>query len=138
IEDTPDAAKRLVAKWYNAQYARQLNRQASDLNNRIEKAQDEADDASYDKLVDEVVDLQQEYEIVLNGGNGKKTIQPGALDENTNLETLIAKLLGKGHNRAISDLVTELKNRFPLPADDEAEESRAVLLNKEAADKLAQ
>ena len=138
VEDTPQAVKRMVAKWYNNQYARQLNRQVTDLNAEIDKAMDDADEAAYNKMVDRVVDLQQEYDLVMGGGSGKKSIQPGSLDDNTKLEQLIANLLGKGHTRAVADLVTDLKNRYSLPAaDDESEESRTVLLTKEEAGKLA-
>ena len=30
IEDTPDAVKRMIAKWHNKQYARQLKKQIDD------------------------------------------------------------------------------------------------------------
>ena len=74
-----------------------------------------------------------------SGGDGgqSKTIQPGQLQDDTNLEQLVTTLLGKGHSRALEDLVADLKSRFPLPAsDDDTVESNPVLFTKAAEDKL--
>jgi hypothetical protein len=139
IEDTPEAVKRLVAKWYNKQYTRQLNKELDDLSTQLDKAQKDSDEDKINDLIEKGSDVQEEYNDVSGGNEGKnkKTIQPAALHDDTNLEELIAKL-GKGHSRAIGDLVTDLQNRFPLPAADEnADDSGTVLLTKEAADKLA-
>ena len=139
IEDTPEAVKRLVAKWHNKQYARQLNKEMNDLADQIEKAQKESDEDKFNALVDNWSDTQEEYNQVSGGGDGKKTIQPGQLKVDTSLEDLIVALLGHGHNRALLDLVADLRNRYPLPAaDDEAEEGRTVLLTKGEADKTAE
>ena len=135
IDDTPEAVKRLVAKWYNRQYARQLSKEMNDLKDRFDKTEDE-DKAN--QINDEWSETRAEYNEVSSGGDGKKnkTIQPSALKDDTNLEQLISKLLGKGHSRAVADLVTDLKNRFPLPAsDDEADEGGTVLLTKAEAEK---
>jgi hypothetical protein len=137
IEDTPEAVKRLVAKWYNKQYARKLNKDLEDYVAQIEKAQKDSDEEKFNDLNEKGAEVQEEYNQVSGGGDGKKTIQPTSLREDTKLEELVANLLGKGHSRAIGDLVTDLQNRFPLPAADEGgDDSGAVLLTKEAADKL--
>ncbi len=137
IEDTPAAVKRLAAKWYNKQYARQLNKELEDFVTQIKKAQDDSDQEKFDDLNEKGAEVEEEYNQVSAGGNGKKTIEPSKLSDDTSLEELATQLLGKGHSRAIGDLVSDLRNRFPLPAaDDDSDEGRAVLLTKEAADKL--
>ena len=138
IEDTPEAVKRVVAKWHNKQYARKLNKDLEDLVAQIDKAEKDSDEDKFNDLNEKGAEIQEEYNQVSAGSDGKKTIQPSALKDDTNLEQLITTLLGKGHSRAIGDLVADLRNRFPLPAaDDEGDESRPVLLTKESADKLA-
>ncbi len=135
IEDTPEAVKRLIAKWHNKQYVSQLKKRMGDLDTQLEAADRDADEEKVNKLIDEAADLDQEYSQVSNGGDSTKgkTIQPADLHDDANLEQLISKLLGKGHNRAFADLVADIKNRYPLPAaDDEADESRTVLLTKGA------
>ncbi len=137
IEDTPAAVKRLVAKWYNKQYTRKLNKDLEDLVAQIDKAEKDSDEEKFNDLNEKGAEVQEEYSQVSAGGDGKKTIQPSAIKEDTKLEDLATQLLGKGHSRAIGDLVPDLRNRFPLPAaDDDGYEGRAVLLTKEAADKL--
>lgn len=139
IEDTPDAVKRLIAKWHNKQYARLLKKQMDNFDAQEEAAEKNGDEEKINKLIDEGADLEQEYSQVSSGGDGtqSKTIQPGQLRDDTNLEQLVTKLLGKGHSGALDSLVTDLKNRFPLPSgDDESDDSRPVLLTKAEADKL--
>jgi hypothetical protein len=136
IEDTPEATKRLIAKWYNKQYARKLNKELDDIVAQIDKAEKDNDEEKFNDLNEKGADIQEEYSQVSAGSDGKMTIQPSALNNDTNLEQLIGKL-GKGKSRAIGDLVADLRNRFPLPAgDDDADEGKAVLLTKEASDKL--
>ncbi len=138
IEDTPEAVKRLIAKWHNKQYARQLSKEVNDLADTLKKDENESDEEKLNEHVEKWSTLSEEYEQVTAGGSGKKTIQPAQLHDDTDLEQLITHLLGKGHSRAVADLVADLKNRYALPAgDDESDESRTVLLTKDAADKLA-
>ena len=137
IEDTPEAVKRLVAKWDNKQYARKLNKDLNDLVAQIDKAEKDSDE---DKFND------------LNGivGRNPGGIQPG-LRRRRRQEDDPARALRRRHQAGrsghascwqgpqprIGDLVSDLRNRFPLPAaDDDSDEGRAVLLTKEAADKL--
>ena len=141
IEDTPDAVKRLIAKWHNKQYARQLKKQIDDLDAQLEAAENkkDPDEEKINELIDKGADLDQEYSQVSSGGDGtrSKTIQPGQLQDDTNLEQLLTKLLGKGQSRALGDLVADLKNRFLVPAsDDDTDESRPVLFTKAEAEKL--
>jgi hypothetical protein len=138
IEDTPEAVKRLVAKWHNKQYAAKLHRDMTDLETQLDAADKNSDEEKVNELIDKAADLDQEYSQVSTGGDGTRgaTIQPAELHADTDLESLMAKLLGKGHNSAMADLVADLKNRYPL-AEDEADESRTVLLTKGAAEKLA-
>ena len=137
IEDTPEAVKRVIAKWHNKQYSRQLNKELEDIVAQLDKAEKDSDEDKFSDLNEKGAEVQEEYNQVSAGGDGKKTIQPSALNDDTNLEQLITTLLGKGHSRAIGDLAADLRNRFPLPAaDDDGDEGRAVLLTKEAADKL--
>ncbi len=132
IEDTPEAVKRLIAKWHNKQYAQQLGKRMNDLADEIEKDQKDSNEEKFNDDVDKWSDAQEELSQVTGGGDGKKTIQPSDLNEKTDLEQLVTKLWGKGHSRALGDLVADLKNRYPLPAaDNDADDSDKVLLTNE-------
>jgi ABC-type transport system involved in multi-copper enzyme maturation permease subunit len=131
IEDTPDVVKRVIAKWHNAQYTRQLERTRSTLDKaydaaRAEVASLEAEHGKADEAklreararqaeaADRWADVDGELTWVTGGGQGKKTLQPDRIHDEDSLKSLLKDLEGQADSSALYDLRRDMQARFPI------------------------
>jgi hypothetical protein len=128
IEDTPEIVKRLIAKWYNRQHAKQLKKQSDELekqldalSKKLDRAETKEDEDRLIDLVGQWSDVQQELSQVSSGGEDEKTIRPDQIDDHATFKSLLKKLgLAAGADGvAEAELRDELQNRFPARAGGE-------------------
>jgi ABC-type transport system involved in multi-copper enzyme maturation permease subunit len=114
IEDTPQVVKRLIAKWHNHQYSKQLEQGMKKIETEFEAAKAANDREKAYKLINDMVELDEEMQWVSAGGEGKKIIRPDQIDDDATLKSLL-KDLGEGVNlSSVGDLRRDIAIRFPI------------------------
>ena len=116
IEDTPDVVTRLIAKWHNRQYAKQIEKEMRKYSDEYEEAKTKGDADKANDVADRWAEKEEEYNEVSTGGEGEKTIQPGQIDPDATLKSLLKDLnLPAGADVvAIGELRRDLESRFPV------------------------
>ena len=78
IEDTPEVVKRLIAKWHNAQYARQLNQEMQERSppSSTPPKRQSGSDEKIAELANRGAAVQEEFNRVSSGGEGEKPSVP--------------------------------------------------------------
>ncbi len=153
IEDTPEVVKRLIAKWVNKQYARQLERQMNTIasefekyKTQIEKGEMQGNEDKIQELAKRFAAIQDEHDRVAAGGEGDKTIRPDQIGNDASFRSLLKGLSAGSETAAIEELRRDLENRFPFrvagPGISEDEANRLSEADpgrlSEEADNLAQ
>ena len=121
IEDTPEVVKRLIAKWVNKQYARQLERQMNTIasefekyKTQIEKGEMQGNEDKIQELAKRFAAIQDEHDRVAAGGEGDKTIRPDQIGNDASFRSLLKGLSAGSETAAIEELRRDLENRFPF------------------------
>ena len=140
IEDTPEVVKRVIAKWHNAQYARQLNLAMRTLASEFEKAEAQGNEERIAELAKQGAKVQDEFTRVSNGGDGEKTIRPDQIGDDMSLKSLLKGLSGGSDISAVGDLRRDLWTRFPIRVSGEGitEDESARLADEEPEALLAE
>ena len=84
--------KRLIARWHNRQYVKQLEREMQELAGEIDKAAASGNDQLANELTDRWADDKEVLSRVSADGEGKKTLHPGEIDDDANLRKLITNV----------------------------------------------
>ena len=114
IEDTPEVVKRLIAKWHNHQYAKQLDQEMRKLAAELEDAKTQGDREKFNEVANRWAEVEEEFNLVNGGGDGQKTIRPDQIGDDTSLKSLVKDLGGGADTFALSQLRRDLANRFPI------------------------
>ncbi len=126
IEDTPEVVKRLIAKWHNHQYAKQLEQEMRKLSAEFDDAKTQRDNEKINDVANRWSEVEEEFNQVNSGGDGRKTIRADQIGNEEPLKSLVKDLGGGGDTFAVSELRRDLANRFPVrvlgtgAADDES------------------
>jgi hypothetical protein len=133
IEDTPQVVKRLIAKWHNRQYAKQLRKQVDDLAKKLEDAESQGSEEGFIELANKWADVQQELSRVSSGGEGVKTIRPDQIGDDDTLRKLVKDVVETTGTYPVSELRRDLQNRFPIRLSGEgiSEDESARLVDEE-------
>ncbi|MEI8374634.1 MAG: Gldg family protein [Planctomycetota bacterium] len=132
IENTPEVVKRLIAKWHNRQYAKQLEQELRKLTGEFDNAEAQGNNEKIAELASRGAKVQEEYSRVSSGGEGEKTIQPDQINDDRPLNSLLKGQAVVPGAYALSELRRDLQNRFPIRASGEgnSEEESARLANE--------
>ena len=140
IENTPEVVKRLIAKWHNRLYAKQLGQELRKLASEFDKAESQGNDDKLADLANRGAKVQEELSRVSSGSDGEKTIRPDQIGDDRSLKSLIKGVVGGGDTFAVSELRQDLRNRFPIRVSGEgiSDDESARLADEEPARLLAE
>ena len=132
--------KRLIAKWHNQQYAKELREKKDKLDAEFKVAKTGGNRKELREVIDRLVDAEDEFERVSGGGTGEKTIGPDQVGSDNSFKSLLRGIEGVSEISAVGDLRDDLRRRFPVRVSGEgvSEYESARLADEEGDELLAE
>ena len=92
IEDTPEVVKRVIAKWHNHQYTKQLEQKMRKLAGDFDIAKAQKNKEAINNIANEWAEVEEEFNRVSTGGDGDKTIRPDQIGSDMAFKSLLKDL----------------------------------------------
>ena len=116
IEDTPDVVTRLIAKWHNRQYAKQIEKEMRKYSDEYEEAETKGDADKANDVADRWAEEEKEIQRGLHGRRGREDHPARSDRPRRDVEVAVegpepaGRRRRRGHRRDHRDL----ESRFPV------------------------